>query len=575
MRQFLYKVFVIATLVILICCNKSVYGEEKKFNPGTLICEWHFSNSDGVDTSIIVDELKTYLGYEDNHLYNYMNFKTTMTVTKVEKQKYNIKFGKETEKFSIQDDVKSSKIKSTYGIEDPDPDGKADIGTTWTFDVGLYCYCFAIGVDSFGLGSTGALDVDYYLRMMKLGTYEDVDKVKNYKDSKATIENIDLNRGTQEDGVDRLDELPDTFADMGKDIAKSFLPKEVRDFLDHPIESVLNLIICIIRGLGDIFQIFANLAQTSIDGNVSHLWATYTFDELSAQGPEGSANKYTKVSAYKKDDVVEGTTISPQNISQKTEDGEDYGFTTDTRIPVIVVDLYTMAANKVGLLDANFLDPDSMEHGKAWLAVRNIMASLIYAMLYITAACLLVTLIWRGIRIVRSTLDSPEKRKRQIEGLQKFALSVALLIGVLVIEALCIYASNIFLEDIAEGRDSTEFPIRVNVEGAYSFSTTPTGYFRYMSEIENLDLLGIKAAYAVGYLLMAFMNWVIMLAMFVRMLLMMLLAVVGYVIVLINVFSKENSSNWRFKDWVMLYIGIAFIQVFLALVSRIMFKTCF
>ena len=345
------------------------------------------------------------------------------------------------------------------------------------------------------------------------------------------------------------------------------------EFASELLAKIADGIIWFIRAVGDIFQILANLFQTTVDGTASNLWVTYEYDELvsTEEDTNGAiANQYTKVGEESQSKIQQtiGKTYKGTNTS--------YNFTKDVRIPVIEVDLYTLAANKVTLIDANFFDTDPEEHVSIWLKIRNILASLIYAVMYITAACLLVTLIWHGIKLVRKSFTSPEDRRAHVEGLQKFAVAVVLLIGVVVIEALCIYASNMFLEDVAVvDRNEKELPIRVNVEGVYEFSTTPTGYCRYMAEIPNLDLIWPKIMYAVGYLVLTIFNFSMAIAMFVRMIYLMWLSIKGFIVVLVNLFNKNGSGNWQFGSWVITYASVSAVQVLLALLCRIIFTVGF
>ena len=133
-----------------------------------------------------------------------------------------------------------------------------------------------------------------------------------------------------------------------------------------------------------------------------------------------------------------------------------------------------------------------------------------------------------------------------------------------------------FLEDLSEGdtTKSDEMPLRVYAEEIrYGFSTTPAGYFRFLAEIENLDYVNDKFSSAAIYTLMAISNCWLWLIMFLRMLIMMILALVGFLIVLSYVFGKEGSTFWSYKNWVIMYAAMASIQVILSITNRLLMES--
>lgn len=131
-----------------------------------------------------------------------------------------------------------------------------------------------------------------------------------------------------------------------------------------------------------------------------------------------------------------------------------------------------------------------------------------------------------------------------------------------------------FLGNISDSANSDELPLRINVQdGGYSFSTTPAGYYRYLSEIENLDLVGEKLTSAVWYTLLAIQNFSLLIIMFLRMIIMMFLAAVGFIIVLLYVFGKEGSGFWKYSGWVKWYVVFGSIQVILSFANRLLLET--
>ena len=80
-----------------------------------------------------------------------------------------------------------------------------------------------------------------------------------------------------------------------------------------------------------------------------------------------------------------------------------------------------------------------------------------------------------------------------------------------------------FLNDLSDSKNSNELPLRVYAEDSgYGFNTTPTGYYRYLSEIENLDLVDEKFTNSIWYAFLAFSNLFLLNLLFVFLLLVLL-----------------------------------------------------
>ena len=345
------------------------------------------------------------------------------------------------------------------------------------------------------------------------------------------------------------------------------------EWIKRPGDCLLYLLSALIRTIGDVFQLVSNAVAISAEnGRVEVHWVAYNYNDLL----QSELNEYTHVSENPEQKSRTGSEIPIQKISRS-----EYPscFDEGTKIPVIVVDYYTLAANKIPGTDANFLDPNGSNsgivHGTIWTMIRNFIANIIYALMYITAACLVTSLIWHGIKLVGTSFSSPQQRRMHIEGLEKFVIATGMMVGIIVISALVIYASEMFLEDISDdsSRTSKELPLRVYVEDAqYSFSTTPAGYYRYLSEIENLNCVKKKISASVLYLILAFFNLALWLIMFARMIIMMILVVIGFIIILFYVFGKENTVFWRYKDWLKIYIAIASIQLIISIANRLLIE---
>ncbi len=269
------------------------------------------------------------------------------------------------------------------------------------------------------------------------------------------------------------------------------------------------------------------------------------------------------------------TTTDPIDGSTETV---NYEFSKDeTEIPFISTDLFTLASNKVSYIDANFFEKTGNK-SDLWLSLRNIIASIVHATMYVAIGCMMVALIYNGVILVKGSItqNSVNAEMKSRERTQRVFKGFTLLIGTILFEALCIYSNEMFLGYFIDSEDtSLEGPIRVYVEmqegeTGYSFSTTPTGYFRYMSEINNDALVGKKGMYLLWYTITVIANALFLIAMFVRMIIMMGLAAISFFIVVYYLFCKDEEVALRqYKSCMTTYLVFTLIQVALAGVVRI------
>ena len=403
------------------------------------------------------------------------------------------------------------------------------------------------------------LEIDELITEQDDNWAEWLNKVEN---SPGEGKEIDYVQTISEKIVDKYEDVKE-----GVDDVKTFVSNLGKNFLGTIVGLLLDVTV---RLLADVMQMIANLFQmVGVNNILKDTRITYSKDYLISSGTgNDSKNKYTNVTDYDS----KGKSPIGKRITIKNEGDDDEGFTEKTEIPVIPVDLYNIAIGDISILDVNFLkvDKDLHDENSIWTIMRNFISFLIHLAMYIAAAVLLTSLIWHGINIVKGSIDSPLRRREHVQGFQRFAKGILMLVGTILIEALCIYGSQMFFEEV-KLEDTNELPIRVNVEEAgYSFSTNATGYMRYMTEIPNVDLYAEKAMYTFAYFGLALVNLVAVVFMFFRMIAMMLLAAIGPLIVVGYVFNGENRiTQWGYRTWVGWYVSLAMIQIVLALVYRI------
>ncbi len=368
----------------------------------------------------------------------------------------------------------------------------------------------------------------------------------------------------------------------------------VTDFIADQAKTVAKLILNGLIGIFDALQMLANSLQTAPLGTVLDFKITYSYQELVrdknngiiAQRAEeqgqpyeqsnGKRDMYTNVSEFEEQDSV-----SFEGQKYIYIDGEEKGFSEDTEIPVIPVDFYNLAIGNIGLTDINFFSTNGKHaEDSSWMILKNIAVTIMHITLYAGAAILMITLIWHGVCIVRGSLDNPKNRLEHKEGLKKFFISLLMLVGSIVIMALCIFASDLFLGKFRSETNEYELPVRVNVSfssdsgmDGYSFSTNITGYIRYMAQIANIDNVGEKAAYTLGYMALVIVNLAGGTLMVLRMVGMLFLAILGPITAVMYATNTESKGILNYREWVSLYACGAAIQVFLAIVAFIILES--
>ena len=364
--------------------------------------------------------------------------------------------------------------------------------------------------------------------------------------------------------------ITDTAADA-MDIAKD-AATTVADFIKDAIGTGIAFVMNILGKMGDGVQWLANTIQTTESNDV-----LYSYEELESNTDD--KDQYTKVS--KSDSKNKSSTKKNQVVINLAKDEDGNGnddFSEKTEIPVMVGDVYNIAVNHIDFFDINFLtgsnskradNVEKHQKGSAWLFFRNWASMFIHISIYITGAFLIISLIWAGIQIARHSLDDPGTVAEYKKKLIKFAKGVGLLISTILIMGIAIFGTEAFYSTL-EIPGTYELPIRVNVEDTYSFSTTPTGYVRYISLTTDVRNSLKKTTCTFVYLILTHINLFMVIVMFFRMFILWGLAVIGPI--LVGLYVLGIDSPFTFGRWARLYIETSLIQIFVAIVYMIILK---
>lgn len=509
----------------------------------------------------MLDKLKEYFpNLTDNVLRNETVIETQIKIMKYNENNYKVYIGDNptnVTKYSngvtedMDPNAKSifniSELKSIFGLNESVQEADLTDGYTWRVNIIAKVY-------------KEDLDGSAAVKIKALYAGSDIDKVYDVDidDTSWKEDNMNIIEG----GVELLD----------------FIKTAKKWIGTNPLGALAAAVAHLPRTFGDICQYWANIIQTLPDGNAGHFGVTYKYEEITT-GDDKEYNKYTNVGGNND----ETSTIKTINI-KKDENGNGIDdFKKHTPISYAIVDLYTVGIGNIDFFDINFLtgnksvkyekdlDGNKIEVARhssnsIWMKFRNIVAALVRLGIYAAASILLVGLIWNGINIVRHTFDNPEAQVESKKIIGKLANAVFALVGTIVVMAICIYANESVLKFIGQS-DTYELPIRVNVENVYSFSTTFTGYARYMSITSDPDQGLQIIGSAFEYMVFALADLVVAIIGIGRILVIWVLSVWGPITSIRYVFEKQNQLSLR--RWAVIYASAVLIQIPIALIGRV------
>lgn len=244
----------------------------------------------------------------------------------------------------------------------------------------------------------------------------------------------------------------------------------------------------------------------------------------------------------------------------------------DIEIPYTRMDLYTITRTDIDLLDIGFFDTSNNNENGFWKLVRDILKLASKAVLYISAALVLVSLIWRSVMLVISSISqNPEKgakAKRKINSLIK---NIGLLVLVYYVMASIIYLYQYLAGIVMVDKDSY-FVFRLTLEGVVSFNTNVIGYIKFITLTTN----GIAKFFnSLLYLFMVILDLVWFVALIIRMLLIALFIVVAPLTAIFTVSTeavgqeREPRGFLHFYNLFVMFTTIVFLPMIVFIAERI------
>lgn len=550
------KLIFFIVIIFIIICSKQSYGFVKTDYKKDSIILYMWV---GTTTEDIWEDLQT-MGYYGNSTVptKEMKLKTMIIVTEADnkKGKYKIKINAPGNGMNIvkvrSRSIKYKELKTLFGMDDSVKQSDIKVGDSWPVNI-------IVGASEELDKGTPITDYHIWLEQLYAGSQTDMDKIDSIE-------------------IDETEEKASN-ADLNNKIANTIgaVTSWIDDWLQNPVGKSVSTIMDLIRDwIADAIQWWASIPQTWADGTYSDWTVTYKYDDLKKDGEGeniqsgkknihedsiGKRDRYTKVGEYNaKSDAKASIDIS------KDENPE---YEKDTEIPVMVGDIYNIAVNHMDFLDANFLTgnkeksadkkTDKHSENSTWTTLRNFIAVLTHAIIYVVSGLLILILIYNGIQIVIHSMDNPMAKAEHKKAIEHFGSSVAMLIGSVLVMTLCISLGKAIVSNI-EVKDSYELPIRVNVENAgYSFSTTVAGYARYLAAFDDFNLWLKKMVNVIAYLGYAILNFIAVYGMLFRIFIIGYLTVIGPLISVTYAF--KGKPFMKFSTWVTMYATIYLLPI--------------
>lgn len=325
----------------------------------------------------------------------------------------------------------------------------------------------------------------------------------------------------------------------------------------------------IIEPLGDLINRGINTISGELTENEAAV-TLYKKDEINA------IYKFrSDINVKNEPDNTKTTTDELKKITISNSVYNQYGvleqiYTTDTKIPVLPLDTYTLTAGKAPILDINFWKLEETNTNKIWNYIKNLVMMIAHIVLYLSVALIFTMIIWRSILFVYSTMVSkPEKAEESKKIIDNLFVAVLMVAGVYIIMAGCSMLYDTVLQLITDNNNT--YPIRAVVTDVYSFNTTLIGLMRYRTLTNNV---WHELGWSIGYLIISFLDLIYFLLMFARMIILGLLSITAPLTAVMKMSGNSEGKGvlqlFQFNNWIKIYLRFTYIPLIIALASRIM-----
>ena len=327
----------------------------------------------------------------------------------------------------------------------------------------------------------------------------------------------------------------------------------------------------IICPIGDLI----NRAINSISGELTENEAAvtvYSTDEINQNYKfRAQIDVKDETNSAQTEQKKEPGTVYLENSVYNEYGDLDTIYTSDTKIPVLPLDVYTISAGKSQITDINFWNLEETNNNKYWNYIKDIVIMVAHIILYLSAALILTMIIWRSILFVYTTMTSqPEKAKESKKIIDSLFYVILMMIGVYILMTICTILHDKALQLIFN-KPQTTYPIRTVVSEVYSFNTTLIGLIRYQTLTTNV---WHELGWSIAYLIISILDFIYYLLMIARMLVLGVLSAVAPLTAVMKMTGLAEGKGLlnllHFKNWVKFYLRFTYLPVVIALVSRFM-----
>ena len=329
--------------------------------------------------------------------------------------------------------------------------------------------------------------------------------------------------------------------------------------------------------LGDGIQILIDSlgTNTSLKKNWDLLYPKSDIEDGNLQEEIEARNANSKKKL--KNNILKEVSIASKIDGETGEDEEVY--TTETKIPVIPIDIYSVFAGiasstkKIELFDIDFLNPSNNNSNKAWKFLRSVVSTSSRIVLYLSSALLMSMLILRAIMFVKSSLgDAPDVAAESRRAMDNWIKAIILVVGVYLIAEIMIYFYQMIFNTVMDGYKSN-YLIRVTVDDVYSFNTNLIGWIKYKS-ITSSYLVAF--GWSIMYLIMAIVDLICFFFMFLRTLVVGLLIILAPFTAVMSMSERTPREGahftniLHFKSWIKIFTCSVWTPMIMIIVQRIL-----
>ena len=265
-------------------------------------------------------------------------------------------------------------------------------------------------------------------------------------------------------------------------------------------------------------------------------------------------------------------TIDIPNVVQDKSGTTTTCYTKETGIPVMPYDIYSICTNRIDNLDIDFLSVNTKNNSHIWNVLRNFVFTFTRITFFMTAAILIAMLIKRAITLVYSTYnDNPKEAAESKTIINIWIKAIIQLVGILII---IFITTKLYYNSIQQllGEYTSNYIIRLNVTGVYSFNTNIIGLIKYKAMTANLTQAFGRS---ITYLIISLFSLLWYYIMGIRAILIGILSILAP-LTIISVFKEKEVDKekigFNFKTWLKIYMTVMWFPLVIVIMLRLILR---